>query len=108
MPHGSPINCREDLTEELGIKKVAHLIDISTGSWNRSLIDFIFCPAIVANILGIPLSSNVGDDVLIWPEAVNGNYSSKLGYNFMRWTKASSVASSSSQPSLSAGLWKKF
>lgn len=77
--------------------------------WNSELIEFVFCPNTGAQILCIPLTIHGGDDVIYWPSSVDGLYSSKQGYGFIRSAVVAAQASSSFTASpLQPKQWKKL
>ncbi|XP_057432105.1 uncharacterized protein LOC130724854 [Lotus japonicus] len=106
LSNGVPINCNRAVAADFGIEKVSHLISSLIGGWNRTIIEMIFPPTTVAEILAIPLPHQRGPDMLFWPDNQHGNYTTKAGYRFILGVKASSVASSSRAAQFTAGFWK--
>lgn len=94
--------------QELGIRNVGDLM-VGAGVWNKDSIEFIFCPDIVAQILSITLHLHGGDDAMFWPRSIDGHYSSKLDYAFIKSIMATASASSSSSgSSLPSKIWNNF
>ena len=59
---------------------VNELIDQATGGWKKNVIDALFMPFEVEVIKGIPLSSCLPPDKLIWVETPNGKFSVTSAY----------------------------
>ena len=80
------------------------LINAETRSWNEGMIDGIFIPQEAELIKRIPLSRFEANDSIFWPLSPNGQYSCKLGYQFLRekvdfnWLEE--------PPDYEKGLWK--
>ncbi|KAL0007228.1 hypothetical protein SO802_008730 [Lithocarpus litseifolius] len=64
----------------LGLVKVAQLIDEVTGMWKVDLIRKTFFPHDADLILGIPLSPRMPEDSLIWAWSKNGNFTVRSAY----------------------------
>ncbi|KAI8560400.1 hypothetical protein RHMOL_Rhmol04G0252400 [Rhododendron molle] len=60
--------------------QVKDLIDWDRLSWRRPLLEVLFPPDIVPNILAICVSQVKRGDELLWEHTKNGQYSVKLGY----------------------------
>ncbi|XP_057418236.1 uncharacterized protein LOC130712417 [Lotus japonicus] len=110
LPHGSPIIYSEDLLVELNINNVSDLLLSQGRMWNRELVEHVFCPNTALQILSLPLSVHGGvADSLFWTGSIDGVYSSKLGYSFIKDHDARSQTSASLAVSpLPANLWKKI
>ena len=61
--------------------RVSGLIDYATASWKSSVLDSLFLSHEAELIKGIPLSSRLLDDSLIWAKASNGKFSVKSTSN---------------------------
>lgn len=90
--NGAPINFRQDVVEELGLKMVVDLL-LPSGAWNMPLIEWTFCPAIVKRILVTPLALTPMEDSLFWMGTNDGVYSAKTGYVFLQQFDDQGVAS---------------
>lgn len=69
---------------ELQNATVSSLFKVNAKEWDHDLVRDIFNEHDAANILNIPLSLNVSEDVLIWIEDDKGKYSVKSGYRLLR------------------------
>lgn len=63
------------------VLKVSRLIDIDTKSWNADLVRQTFLPFEAEEILNIPLSSHMADDILSWAYKKESMYTVKFGYH---------------------------
>ncbi|XP_057453036.1 uncharacterized protein LOC130744894 [Lotus japonicus] len=108
LPNRPPVHCNWRVVHDYGIQKVSHLISYLHGGWNRTLLDMIFPLLIVASILAILLATNRGEDVLFWPMAQDGFYTTKLGYRFVSKHQHVGVASSSSKVFYPPDFWSKI
>ena len=70
----------------LPANKVSNLIDPVQQVWKDSVLDKYFSKFEAAVIKRIPLCQSIQDDVLIWPWNLDGEYSVKLGYQFLQCT----------------------
>ena len=68
----------------LPANKVSNLIDLVQQVWKD--LDKYFSKFEATVIKRIPLCQSIQDDVLIWPWNLNGEYSVKLGYQFLQCT----------------------
>lgn len=105
---GSLVIYRQDLVDHWNISLVSHLILQDNRGWNKPLLDMLFCPAIVQQIVSVPLPLFQVDDALFWPLVVHGGYTSKSGYRFIHSFKAEGASSSSHVVGLRPQLWKRF
>lgn len=80
---------------------------LGTG-WNKSLIEWVFCPVTTTRILAVPLSQQGGKDVLFWTGTTDGGYTTRSGYEFIQWLVAQSSPLASTELSMAAALWRKF
>ena len=48
------------------------------------VVDGLFIPEEVEIIVKIPLARVAAEDVLYWPYSIDGNYSCKSGYRFLK------------------------
>ena len=60
--------------------KVAQLIDGDTGMWKVDLIKETFLPHEADVIIGMPLSSRLPEDSLLWALSKNGNFTLRNAY----------------------------
>ena len=60
--------------------KVNELIDQAITTWKKNVIDALFMPFEAELIKGIPISSRLPPDKIIWAEAPNGKFSVKSAY----------------------------
>ncbi|XP_057418993.1 uncharacterized protein LOC130713222 [Lotus japonicus] len=104
LPNGSPLIFRQDLFEELGLRKVVGLL--VSGRWNEALVEQVFNPATAQCILAVPLPVQAREDLLFWPKTQDGWYNAKSGYKFIRRIHDQVVPSSSSTPVIPAAFWK--
>ncbi|KAA3486462.1 reverse transcriptase [Gossypium australe] len=61
---------------------VNQLIETTTGTWNRDLINHLFDETTATSILVIPISRGRSDDSLAWKHEGSGEYTVKSGYKF--------------------------
>lgn len=88
-----PLVYNHGVASDFGITHVAHMISSLHGGWNRSLLEMLFPQEIVASVLAIMLPAVRCPDMLFWPEAQNGHYSTKLGYRFVMGIKTGEAPS---------------
>ena len=62
------------------LRKVAQMIDEDTGMWKVDQVRKIFFPHKADVILGMPLSSRMPEDSLIWAWSKNGDFTVKSTY----------------------------
>ena len=60
--------------------RVSELIDQNAASWKAQVLDALFLPYEAEVIKGIPLSSRLPADKLIWAETPNGKFNVKSAY----------------------------
>ncbi|GAU17808.1 hypothetical protein TSUD_171970 [Trifolium subterraneum] len=63
------------------LQYVRDLIDPSSHNWNPQIIKQNFIPIEANQILQIPLSYNLEEDVVCWQGTTDGSYTVKSGYN---------------------------
>ena len=68
----------------LPANKVSNLIDLVQQVWKD--LDKYFSKFEATVIKRIPLCQSIQDDVLSWPWNLDGEYSVKLGYQFLQCT----------------------
>ncbi|XP_038701871.1 uncharacterized mitochondrial protein AtMg00310-like [Tripterygium wilfordii] len=64
--------------------KVWELMDFTYGGWNVNLLNFLFHPIEVADILKIPLSLRWPKDEVIWAPNLTGRFSVRSAYHMAR------------------------
>ncbi|MCH84159.1 ribonuclease H protein, partial [Trifolium medium] len=73
------------------LEKVKDLIDPTTYTWNEPLISLTFLPIEANQILQIPLTNTMAEDIISWQGTKDGNYTVKSGYNAqMEWANVES------------------
>ena len=86
------------------------LIDGNTGMWKVDLINKTFFPHEADVILGMPLSSRMSEDSLIWAGSKNGNFTVRSAYcgalKVLRKAHSAKEGGECSDKGKSAGLWK--
>ena len=76
---------------------------LDVGTWNKKLIDQIFCPGDAQLITSLVLSARRVDDKLIWSREKSGIYSVRSAY----WLLCENIYAN--EPSCSdTGVWKQF
>ncbi|XP_057425625.1 uncharacterized protein LOC130718990 [Lotus japonicus] len=108
LPDDSPLICREDLAQSANLTMVSQLLLPGTQVWNRDLVEMIFWPPIAKLILQIPLALTAKNDELYWPHTVDGLYTTKSGYGFIRKRKIYRAASSFSAHIAPVKFWKSL
>lgn len=88
--------------------RVSELIDHATASWKFDILDALFLPHEAELIKGIPLSSCLPTDKLIWAEASNGKFSVKRAYGLAARLAGGADQSNSSDCSQVHLFWKKL
>ena len=63
--------------------KVANLIDPTTGTWKKAVIEHIFSPPEAQQILGLPLVLPASQDTLYWPFTPFGTFSVRSAYHML-------------------------
>ena len=88
--------------------RVSELIDQNSASWKVNVLDVLFFPHEANVIKGIPISSSLPLDKMIWNATPNGKYSVKSAYNIaMRLTNRVDQGASSDQSHI-CWFWKKI
>ncbi|XP_057425990.1 uncharacterized protein LOC130719383 [Lotus japonicus] len=108
VPNSGPLVYRENVASDLGVTRVAHLLLQDGSGWNRELVEHLCWPPTAAAILSIPISIQNHDDAFFWPATVDGNYSTKSGYKFIRDRLSNGDPGASSWQSLDHGAWNKL
>lgn len=99
---------REDVAAELHVTHVSDLMLPNGGGWDRDKVEFLCWPPTATAILSVPLPMYHQEDSFFWPATVDGCYSSKTGYQFIRNQHHARVASGSSAPAMRPALWLKL
>lgn len=95
--HGKSIKAWEDKW----IPSFGPMVFRNELTWERNMVELLCWPPTATTILSIPLPMQPREDCFFWPETINGCYSVKTGYNFIRKKHMEENASTSSTPSLS-------
>jgi hypothetical protein len=77
---GDCIKENYNFPELLASPTVQSLINSTTKTWNRDVVQQVFSPAHSTAILNTPLIDQVADDILIWKAEKNGHYSVRSAY----------------------------
>ena len=78
--------------------RVSKLIDQNSASWKVQVLDALFLPYEAKVIKGIPISSRLPADKLIWAETPNGKFNVKSAYGVtMRLSEHAVQGASSDQ-----------
>ena len=85
---------------------VFDLINSDTAEWKYELIHQIFVPHEAEIILGLPLSSTLPSDTLIWSTTSNGKFSVRSAYKIAMETKVQPDSGSCSDNSNMKTFWK--
>lgn len=72
-----------DLSPELHQETVSSLRLSETGAWDVNFLKELFTNREQQQILSIPLSLRICDDMLIWVDDSRGFYTVKSGYNLL-------------------------
>ncbi|XP_057418932.1 uncharacterized protein LOC130713154 [Lotus japonicus] len=99
---------REDLAQSANLTVVSQLFLPSAQVWNKDLVEMIFWPPVAKLILQIPLALTARDDELFWPHTIDGLYSTKSGYGFIRQQKLSRMVSSYAAHIAPIKFWKSL
>ncbi|XP_057440277.1 uncharacterized protein LOC130732189 [Lotus japonicus] len=108
IPSSTPMVYREDVAAELHVTHVSDLMLPNGGGWDRDKVEFLCWPPTATAILSVPLPMYHQEDSFFWPATVDGCYSSKTGYQFIRNQHHARVASGSSAPAMRPALWLKL
>ena len=88
--------------------RVNELIDQNSASWKVHVLDALVFPYEAKVIKGIPISSHLSTDKLIWAETPNGKFSVKSAYEVaMRLSKHADQGASLDQSQM-RWFWKKI
>ncbi|KAF3943043.1 hypothetical protein CMV_030359 [Castanea mollissima] len=82
------------------------MIDITTTTWKKSIVDSLFLPHEAEAIKGIPLSSRLLVDKLIWTETQNSIFSVRSAYKLAMKIVVSGSRGGSSDSSSLRRFWK--
>ena len=88
--------------------KVSELTDMATASWKSDILDALFLPHEAEMIKGIPLSSRLFADKLIWVEASNDKFSVKSAYALATRLAVNANQGTSSDRSQVLLFWNKL
>ena len=92
------------------LRKVAQLIDEDTGMWKVDQVRKFFFPHEANVILGMPLSSRMPEDSLIWAWSKNGDFTVRSTYKValkvLKATRLSKDDGECFDKGKMAGLWK--
>ncbi|XP_057444171.1 uncharacterized protein LOC130736352 [Lotus japonicus] len=108
IPSSGPMVFRNEVAWELNITQVLDLLEENGGRWKRNMVELLCWPPTATTILSIPLPMQPREDCFFWLETINGCYSVKTGYYFIRKKQMEENASTSSTPSLSHAQWTKL
>ncbi|XP_057444702.1 uncharacterized protein LOC130736943 [Lotus japonicus] len=108
LPSGNPLIYRNDLAQTGNLTHVCHLMVHDMQVWDRDLIELVFWPPTAKEILDIPLPWKPSPDALFWPWTIDGVYTTKTGYTFIRQRRLHDEASTSSNrgQNQQASFWK--
>src|ERR1044072_8102066 len=95
IPNGSLALYKPTIWYNQNLLLVKDLFLQDSLAWNGPLITHIFPLAIAHQILYIPLAHVENVDNFVWPQAEDGFYSCKTGYNFLKQSKNVAAASTS-------------
>ena len=88
--------------------RVSELIDQATANWKTDVLHALFLPHEADVIKGIPLSSRLPADKLIWAEEPNGKFSVRSVYRVaLRLSKSADQVTSSDRTQLRL-FWKRI
>lgn len=94
---------RQDASVDLTLT-VSELLDVHTGSWNRTLVRQLIAEEDVEIVLNTKLSMS-HEDKLIWGLAKNGRYDAKSGYKLTDLLLNLQTPNRPQQPPLERQLW---
>jgi hypothetical protein len=80
LSDGDCIDENYDFPQLLAGPTVQSLINNTTKTWNRDVVQQVFSPAHSTAVLNTPLIDQVADDRLIWKAEKNGHYSVRSAY----------------------------
>lgn len=85
---------------------VRDLIEPALGNWNVGMIESLFSPRDVREILKIPISPLLPEDKCVWHYSPNGEYTVKSGYWVAAELKREQRGNSSNGCRLGSKVWK--
>ena len=89
--------------------RVNTLINVEKGEWKYSEVQRLFLPHEVATICGIPLSTRLPQDRIIWGLTPSGNFTTKSAYKLLvshASTNLAGTSSSTQQNKFWKALWQ--
>ncbi|XP_057415840.1 uncharacterized protein LOC130710549 [Lotus japonicus] len=87
-------------------KREGDLISQGPQRWKKDLIELVFWPPTTKEILQTLLPLVPRQDVLMWPETIDGAYTAKSGYEFVKQQRLRSSPSSSTGQPPPTRFWK--
>ncbi|GAU28666.1 hypothetical protein TSUD_159480 [Trifolium subterraneum] len=91
------------------LQYVRDLIDPASHNWNPQIIKQNFIPIEANQILQIPLSYNLEEDVVCWQGTTDGSYTVKSGYNAqIEWESNNSAQAHTSNQLEDSPIWKNL
>ena len=88
--------------------RVSELIDQNAASWKAQVLDALFLPYEIEVIKGIPISSRLPANKLIWAETPNGKFNVKSAYGVAMQLSEQAVQGASSDQGQQRRFWKKI
>ena len=76
--------------------RVSSLIKAETGEWNTSEIKHLFLPHEATTICGIPLSTRLPSNRIIWGLTPSGTFTTKSAYKLLVSHASTNLAGTSS------------
>ena len=104
LPRKHPSLVSSPMIASLEEATVDMLINVDSRQWYPDLVDGIFALEESALIKEIPLERCEVEDSLFWPLTQDDNYSSKLGYRFLK--EEAEVRPLADSETHDTGLWK--
>ena len=88
--------------------RVSELIDQNSASWKVHVLDALFLPYEAKVIKGIPISSHLPADKLIWAETPNGKFNVKSAYGVTMRLSEHAVQGACPDQGQQRRFWKKI